>query len=213
VFGLDGPDVSADGLNDADELVAHPAAGIARLHRLVRPKVAAANGGAGDGDECVVRFDQVRVGDVLDPDVAGAVHDSCAHAQLSIRGAAAYSSSVTWSPQVAGLPSSSTSSIARWVMKRLGAAPCQWSSPASKKTRSPGRITSIGPPRRWARPMPSVTQIVWPFGCLCHAVRAPGVKWTLPALILNGSDGAATASMYTAPVNQSLGPGFVSTPF
>jgi hypothetical protein len=30
-------------------------------------------------------------------------------------------------------------------MKRLGAAPCQWSSPGSKYTRSPGRMTSIGP--------------------------------------------------------------------
>jgi hypothetical protein len=45
-------------------------------------------------------------------------------------------------------------------MKRVGAAPCQWSSPGSKKTRSPGRITSIGPPRRWQSPMPSVTQMV-----------------------------------------------------
>ena len=45
--------------------------------------------------------------------------------QLSIGGAASYSSSTTWSPQVAGLPSSSTSSIAMWVMKRVGAAPCQ----------------------------------------------------------------------------------------
>src|SRR5439155_2063192 len=47
---------------------------------------------------------------------------------LEIGGAAAYSSSVTCLPHVAGLPSSSTSSIARWVIKRLGAAPCQWSS-------------------------------------------------------------------------------------
>jgi hypothetical protein len=39
----------------------------------------------------------------------------------------------------------------------LGATPCQWSSPGSKNTRSPGRITSIGPPRRWQRPTPSVT--------------------------------------------------------
>jgi hypothetical protein len=41
-------------------------------------------------------------------------------------------SSLTWSPQVAGLPSSSTSSIAMWVMKRSGAAPCQSSSSGSK---------------------------------------------------------------------------------
>jgi hypothetical protein len=32
---------------------------------------------------------------------------------------------VTWAPQVALLPSPSTWSIATWVMKRLGAAPCQ----------------------------------------------------------------------------------------
>ncbi len=36
---------------------------------------------------------------------------------------------------------------------------------------------------------------VWPFGCVCHAVRAPGVKWTLLALSREPSEGAATASM------------------
>jgi hypothetical protein len=61
--------------------------------------------------------------------------------------------------------------------------------------------------------MPSVTQIVWPFGCVCQAVRAPGVKWTLLALTRDPSEGAATASMKTVPVNQSLGPGFVSMLF
>ena len=80
-------------------------------------------------------------------------------------------------------------------MNRVGAAPCQCSSPGSKNTRSPGRITSIGPPRRWQRPTPSITQIVWPFGCVCQAVRAPGVKWTLLALSREPSDGAATVSM------------------
>jgi hypothetical protein len=39
-----------------------------------------------------------------------------------------------------------------------------------------------------------VTQIVWPFGWVCHAVRAPGVKWTLLALIHDPFDGAATVS-------------------
>ena len=72
-------DLGADVLDDADELVAHPLAGLARLHRLVRPEVAAADAGAGDADERVGGLDQARVGDVLDPDVAGAVHDSCAH--------------------------------------------------------------------------------------------------------------------------------------
>jgi hypothetical protein len=49
-----------------------------------------------------------------------------------IAGAAAYSSSVTCSPQLTGLPESSASCIAVCVMKRLGAAPCQWTSPGSK---------------------------------------------------------------------------------
>jgi hypothetical protein len=80
-----------------------------------------------------------------------------------------------------GVPFWSTSSIAMCVMKRLGAAPCQCSSPGSKKTRSPGRMISSGPPRRSHRPTPSSTEVVFPFGCVCQAVRAPGVKWTLLA--------------------------------
>ena len=56
----------------------------------------------------------------------------------SMGGAAPYSSSVTCSPHATGLHWSSTSCIAMWVMKRLGAAPCQWSSPDSKNTVSPG---------------------------------------------------------------------------
>ena len=80
-------------------------------------------------------------------------------------------------------------------MNRVAVAPCQCSSPGSKNTRSPGRITSTGPPRRWARPTPSRTKIVWPFGCVCHAVRAPGVKCTQLALRREAPDGAATASM------------------
>src|SRR4029077_18504171 len=124
----------------------------------------------------------------------------------SIAGAAAYSASVTWSPHVALLPFSSTSSIAMWVMNRVGVAPCQWCSPGSKNTRSPGRMTSIGPPRRCARPTPSSTKMVWPFGCVCHAVRAPGVKWTVLAVRRETPFGAATLSTYTGPVNRSLDP-------
>jgi predicted nucleotide-binding protein (sugar kinase/HSP70/actin superfamily) len=58
-----------------------------------------------------------------------------------------------------------------------------------------------------------VTQIVCPFGCVCHAVRAPGVKWTLLALSREPSDGEATVSTNTAPVNQSAGPAIVSMLF
>src|SRR5205814_6970964 len=56
VADLDGAAVGADGLDDADELVAHAAAGLVVRHRLVRPEVAAADGGAGDGDEGVGRL-------------------------------------------------------------------------------------------------------------------------------------------------------------
>src|SRR2546429_9734986 len=48
--------------------------------------------------------------------------------------------------------------------------------------------------------------MVCPFGCVCHAVRAPGVKWTLLAVRRDPCDGAATVSTYTAPVNHSFGP-------
>src|ERR687885_2398118 len=69
------------------------------------------------------------------------------------------------------------------------------------------------PPSPWHRPTPSVTQIVWPFGWVCHAVRASGVKWTLDAATREPSEGAAIASMNTEPVNHSLGPGLVSRLF
>src|SRR3981081_2884130 len=55
-------------------------------------------------------------------------------------------------------------------------------------------------------PTPSVTKIVWPLGCVCHAVRAPGVKWTLLAVNRDPPIAAATVSMYTSPVNHSFGP-------
>src|SRR5262245_60334090 len=55
--------------------------------------------------------------------------------------------------------------------------------------------------------------MVCPFGWVCHAVRAPGVKWTLLALSREAADGAATGSMYTMPVNHSLGPAAVSRAF
>jgi hypothetical protein len=42
---------------------------------------------------------------------------------------------------------------------------------------------------------PSVTQIVWPRGWVCHAVRAPGMKWTLAAPICEALDGAAIMSI------------------
>jgi hypothetical protein len=48
---------------------------------------------------------------------------------------------------------------------------------------------------------------------VCQAVRAPGVKWTLLAESRDPADGAATGSMYTAPVNHSRGPALVASEF
>ena len=76
--------VGADGLDDADRLVSHAAAGIAMFHALVRPEIAAADAGAGDGDDRVGWLDKTGVGDVLDTNVAGAKHDSCTHNDLPL---------------------------------------------------------------------------------------------------------------------------------
>ncbi len=71
-------------------------------------------------------------------------------------GAASYSSSVTCSPQATGLPESSASCMARWVMKRSGAAPCQWSSRGSKKIEEPERGLQDPLPRRAGLAEPGV---------------------------------------------------------
>jgi hypothetical protein len=47
-------------------------------------------------------------------------------------------------------------------------------------------------------------------GCVCQAVRAPGAKWTTAAPMREASEGDASVSMYTSPVNQSTGPLAVS---
>jgi hypothetical protein len=60
--------------------------------------------------------------------------------------------------------------------------------------------------------MPSVTNRVWPFGCVCHAVLALGSNRTLVALIRERSEGLATGVIVTDPVKNSLGAGPVSLP-
>jgi hypothetical protein len=77
--GLHRVDVRADIIHHADRLVAHAPSAVGGLHPVVRPQVAAADAGAGDADDGVGWLDAPRVGDVLDPDVPGAVHDGGAH--------------------------------------------------------------------------------------------------------------------------------------
>src|SRR5438270_1615495 len=96
--------------------------------------------------------------------------------------------------------------MAMWVIAVVGAAPCQCFSFGANEITSPGRISSIGPPSRCARPQPAVTINVWPSGCVCHAVRAPGSKVTLAPDARAGSFAWNNGSTRTVPVNQSAGP-------
>src|SRR6266550_5410813 len=91
-------------------------------------------------------------------------------------------------------------------MAVVGAAPCQCFSLGAIKTTSPGRISSIGPPQLCARPQPAITINVWPNGCVCQAVRAPGSNVTLAPDARAGALAWNSGSTRTAPVNQSAGP-------
>src|SRR6266566_603758 len=92
------------------------------------------------------------------------------------------------------------------VILVVGVAPCQCFSLGGNQTTSPDRISSIGPPSRCAQPSPEVTINVWPSGCVCHAVRAPGSNVTLAPRTRAGSGASNSGSIRTVPVNQSAGP-------
>src|SRR4051794_36906166 len=79
VAPLNGGHLRAGVLHDADELVTHPGRITGRRHRAVRPQVAAADAGGGDADERVGGLLEHGVGNVLDSDVAGAVHGGRSH--------------------------------------------------------------------------------------------------------------------------------------
>src|SRR5438309_4650821 len=98
--------------------------------------------------------------------------------------------------------------MAMCVIALVGIAPCQCFSLGGNQTTSPGRISSIGPPQRCAQPRPDVTINVWPNGCVCHAVRAPGSNVTLAQATRAGSGAWNRGSIRTVPVNQSVGPSF-----
>src|SRR5881227_1578364 len=114
-----------DLLYDPDELVADWAQRVGGLTAVV-PEVGATDATQHDPNDGVGRLDDRRVGSVRHLDTAGSEKDSSTHRYASSTfSAATYSSSLTWAPQLALLPLSSTSTIERWVMKRSGAAPCQ----------------------------------------------------------------------------------------
>src|SRR4051794_27309497 len=74
----DRPDVAANLFDDSDCFMAHTLTFDVRS-TIVWPKIATADAGAGDADHGISRFDDGGVRNVLDPDVAGLVHDGCAH--------------------------------------------------------------------------------------------------------------------------------------
>src|SRR5438270_10740428 len=92
------------------------------------------------------------------------------------------------------------------VIAVVGVAPCQCFSPGANQTTSPGRISSIGPPSRCAQPRPEVTINLWPNGCVCQTVRAPGSKVTFAPDARVGSLAWNSGSTLTEPVNHSAGP-------
>src|SRR5271169_6667768 len=92
------------------------------------------------------------------------------------------------------------------VIAVVGLAPCQCFSPGGNQTTSPGRISSMGPPQRCAQPQPAVTIKVWPSGCVCQAVRAPGSNVTLTVRARAGSGASNNGSIRAAPVNSFFGP-------
>ncbi len=57
----------------------------------------------------------------------------------------------------------------------------------------------------WTLPTPVTTYNVWPRGCECQFVRAPGSKDTRFATIRAGASAAMIGSCQTAPVKYSLG--------
>src|SRR5919201_831549 len=92
------------------------------------------------------------------------------------------------------------------VIAVVGVAPCQCFSLGGNQTTSPGRISSIEPPSRCAQPRPDVTINVWPNGCVCQAVRAPGSNVTLAPRTRAGSGASNSGSIHTVPVKYASGP-------
>src|SRR5208283_45408 len=116
-----------------------------------------------------------------------------------------YCSSLTCSNQSTPLPSS-FSTIAIWDIEVVEVAPCQCFLPGAHHTTSPGRISSLGSPQHWVHPQPAVTIKIWPSGCVCHAVRAPGSNVTLAPSDRAGAGGSNRGSIRTSPVKYWNGP-------
>src|SRR5713226_1493558 len=90
-------------------------------------------------------------------------------------------------------------------MPVVGEAPCQCTSPGAIHTVSPGRISRSAPPFACTRPKPETTCSIWPKGCVCQAVRAPGSKETRLETARAGAGDCTIGSCHTVPVKYSFG--------
>src|SRR2546423_3813435 len=91
-------------------------------------------------------------------------------------------------------------------MAVVGMAPCQCFSFGGHQITSPGRISTFGPPSLCTHPQPDVTIKVWPSGCVCQLLRAPGSKVTYAPLEREGAGALNSWSIRTVPVKYSAGP-------
>src|SRR5439155_24949738 len=79
ITSLNRSNVCADVFNHTYRFVPHHATGLDVLHFLIWPQIAPANACARDANDSISRLDDLRVGHVLDPNVASAIHHSRAH--------------------------------------------------------------------------------------------------------------------------------------
>jgi hypothetical protein len=84
ITALNRSNVLADVFDYTYRFVPHHPTGIAALHLLIWPQIAPANARSGDTNDRISRLDDLRVGYVLDPNVASTIHHSCAHNTSSI---------------------------------------------------------------------------------------------------------------------------------
>ena len=68
---LYGAHVGSDCLDHTDRLVAHGSAALRRLHKVVRPEIAAADTGVSHPYDRIGRLDESGVRDILDPNISG----------------------------------------------------------------------------------------------------------------------------------------------
>jgi hypothetical protein len=77
--------VGSDVFDHPYRFVPHHTAPVATFHFLIWPQIASANTRATDANKSIRRFDDFRIGHVLDPNVASAIHYGCAHNNASTR--------------------------------------------------------------------------------------------------------------------------------